>query len=153
MIWLSEKGKNYVLNEERMRKKITQMDGEIMLCQVRNQQSNLIGDFVSDNPTKTKEIINKRKRGLITNEEWNKWKKEVKIRKLTPRECLKLMGFSDDFKIVVSNTQAYRQAGNSIVVNIFEHLIQNILKELKPKEKPQEISVLKKYEKKYVLYF
>jgi len=63
------------------------------------------------------------------------------------------MGFSDDFKIVVSNTQAYRQAGNSIVVNIFEHLIQNILKELKPKEKPQEISVLKKYEKKYVLYF
>jgi len=41
------------------------------------------------------------------------------------------MGFSDDFKIVVSNTQAYRQAGNSIVVNVFEHLLPNILKELK----------------------
>ena len=39
-----------------------------------------------------------------------------KIRKLTPRECLRLMGFRDSFKIVVSDTQAYRQAGNSIIV-------------------------------------
>ncbi|MEG7978867.1 MAG: hypothetical protein NY202_03015, partial [Mollicutes bacterium UO1] len=37
----------------------------------------------------------------------------------------------DDFKIVVSNTQAYRQSGNSIVVNIFEHLLPNVFKELK----------------------
>jgi len=41
------------------------------------------------------------------------------------------MGFGDDFRIVVSNTQAYRQAGNSIVVNVFERLLPNILKELK----------------------
>src|SRR2546421_3432376 len=41
------------------------------------------------------------------------------------------MGFSDDFKIVVSNTQAYRQSGNSIVVNVFEHLLPNVFKELK----------------------
>lgn len=41
------------------------------------------------------------------------------------------MGFSDDFKIVVSNTQAYRQAGNSIVVNVFEHLLPKIFKELR----------------------
>ncbi len=44
--------------------------------------------------------------------------KGAKIRKLTPRECLRLMGFSDSFKIVVSDTQMYRQAGNSIVVNV-----------------------------------
>lgn len=37
-------------------------------------------------------------------------------RKLTPRECARLMGFPDDFKIVVSDTQAYRQFGNSVVV-------------------------------------
>lgn len=49
-----------------------------------------------------------------------------KIRKLTPRECLRLMGFDDTFKIVVSDTQAYRQAGNSIVVNV----LMNILKRL-----------------------
>ena len=37
-------------------------------------------------------------------------------RRLTPRECARLMGFNDDFKIVVSDTQAYRQFGNSVVV-------------------------------------
>ncbi len=41
-----------------------------------------------------------------------------RIRKLTPRECLRLMGFKDDFKIVVSDTQMYRQAGNSIVSDV-----------------------------------
>jgi len=49
---------------------------------------------------------------------------EEKIRKLTPRECLRLMGFSDDFKIVVSDTRMYQQAGNSIIVNIFIEIIK-----------------------------
>jgi DNA (cytosine-5)-methyltransferase 1 len=37
-------------------------------------------------------------------------------RRLTPRECARLMGFDDSFKIVVSDTQAYKQFGNSVVV-------------------------------------
>ena len=37
-------------------------------------------------------------------------------RRLTPRECARLQGFPDDFKIVVSDTQAYKQFGNSVVV-------------------------------------
>ena len=49
-----------------------------------------------------------------------------RIRKLTPRECLRLMGFSDDFKIVVSDTRMYQQAGNSIIVNIFIEIIKQI---------------------------
>lgn len=49
-----------------------------------------------------------------------------RIRKLTPRECLRLMGFSDDFKIVVSDTQAYKQAGNSIVVNVLMAILNEI---------------------------
>ena len=49
-----------------------------------------------------------------------------KIRKLTPRECLRLMGFGDDFKIEVSDTQMYRQAGNSIVVNVLIALFKQI---------------------------
>lgn len=49
-----------------------------------------------------------------------------RIRKLTPRECLRLMGFTDDFKIVVSDIQAYRQAGNSIVVNVLSEIIKEI---------------------------
>jgi len=41
-------------------------------------------------------------------------------RKLTPRECARLMGFPDTFKIPVSDTQAYRQFGNSVVVPVVE---------------------------------
>ena len=37
-------------------------------------------------------------------------------RRLTPRECARIQGFPDTFKIVVSDTQAYKQFGNSVVV-------------------------------------
>lgn len=52
--------------------------------------------------------------------------KGKKIRKLTPRECLRIMGFDDTFKIVVSDTQMYRQAGNSIVVNVLMAILKQI---------------------------
>lgn len=48
----------------------------------------------------------------------------TRVRKLTPRECLRLMGFDDRFKIVCSDTQMYKQAGNSIVSNIFIELLK-----------------------------
>lgn len=41
-------------------------------------------------------------------------------RRLTPRECARLMGFPDDWKIPVSDTQAYRQFGNAVAVPVFE---------------------------------
>ena len=47
--------------------------------------------------------------------------------KLTPRECLRLMGFSDHFKIVVSDTSMYQQAGNSIVVDVLINIMNSIL--------------------------
>lgn len=43
-------------------------------------------------------------------------------RRLTPRECARLMGFPDSFVIPVSDTQAYRQFGNSVVVPVVEFL-------------------------------
>jgi len=46
----------------------------------------------------------------------------INPRKLTPRECARLMGFPDTFKIPVSDTQAYKQFGNSVVVPIVEYL-------------------------------
>lgn len=49
-----------------------------------------------------------------------------RIRKLTPKECLRLMGFRDDFKQVVSDTQLYRQAGNSIVVDVLIALLKQM---------------------------
>ena len=56
--------------------------------------------------------------------------KPLKIRKLTPKECWRLMGFDDeDFEKaekVNSNTQLYKQAGNSIVVNVLEAILKNL---------------------------
>lgn len=57
--------------------------------------------------------------------------REVRIRKLTPRECYRLMGFDDeDFdraKEVNSETQLYKQAGNSIVVDVLEAIFKEML--------------------------
>ena len=57
--------------------------------------------------------------------------KNAKIRKLTPKECWRLMGFDDiDYEKaakVNSNTQLYKQAGNSIVVNVLEAILTNLL--------------------------
>ena len=49
-----------------------------------------------------------------------------RIRKLTPRECLRLMGFCDSFKIPVSDTQMYKQSGNSIVVDVLIGIVREI---------------------------
>ena len=57
---------------------------------------------------------------------FNKTKGVNGIRKLTPRECFRLMGFRDDFKIVVSDTAAYMEAGNSIVVDVLMALLKQL---------------------------
>ncbi|MFU7503339.1 MAG: DNA cytosine methyltransferase, partial [Candidatus Tisiphia sp.] len=49
-------------------------------------------------------------------------------RRLTPRECARLMGFPDDFKIVVSDTQAYKQFGNSVVIPVVREVAEYITK-------------------------
>ena len=51
-----------------------------------------------------------------------------RIRRLTPREALRLMGFTEEWKIVVSDTAMYQQAGNSIVVDVLIHIIDEIIK-------------------------
>jgi len=51
-------------------------------------------------------------------------------RRLTPRECARLQGFPDDFKIVVSDTQAYKQFGNSVVVPLMTNIAGLIVKKL-----------------------
>jgi len=43
-------------------------------------------------------------------------------RRLTPRECARLMGYPDDFRIPVSDTQAYKQFGNSVAVPVFREV-------------------------------
>lgn len=57
---------------------------------------------------------------------------DYRIRKLTPKECWRLMGFSDDefqraVDVGVSNSQLYKQAGNSIVVDVLMAIFKNLL--------------------------
>lgn len=59
---------------------------------------------------------------------------QYRIRRLTPLECWRLMGFDDsDYKkakeIGMSDTQLYKQAGNSIVVNVLQKILDKLLKE------------------------
>ena len=51
---------------------------------------------------------------------------ETKIRRLTPLECFRLMDFNPSFKWDVSDTQAYRQAGNSICVGVLVGIIKSL---------------------------
>jgi DNA (cytosine-5)-methyltransferase 1 len=55
--------------------------------------------------------------GVLTNQ---------KIRRLTPKECFKLMDFNESFKWNVSDSQAYKQAGNSIVVSCLVEIIKRL---------------------------
>jgi DNA (cytosine-5)-methyltransferase 1 len=48
------------------------------------------------------------------------------VRKLTPRECFRLMDFPDTFTWTVSDSQAYKQAGNSIVVNVLYKILKQL---------------------------
>lgn len=51
-------------------------------------------------------------------------------RRLTPRECARLQGFPDDFKIVVSDGQAYKQFGNSVVVPLITNVAELVSKKM-----------------------
>lgn len=53
-----------------------------------------------------------------------------RVRRLTPRECARLQGFSDDFVIPVSDAQAYKQFGNAVTVNVSEAVATSVRKEL-----------------------
>jgi DNA (cytosine-5)-methyltransferase 1 len=61
---------------------------------------------------------NPQKEGLLS--------EDYKIRRLTPRECFRLMDFPDSFTWNVSDSQAYKQAGNSIVVGVLEKIISKL---------------------------
>lgn len=58
-------------------------------------------------------------------------------RRLTPRECARLMGFPDTFQIPVSDTQAYRQFGNSVVVPVVQAIASRIIRCLKGETLPE----------------
>ena len=56
-------------------------------------------------------------------------------RRLTPRECARLQGFPDSFKIVVSDTQDYKQFGNSVVVPLMTAVAETVVAKMNELEK------------------
>ena len=163
--FLPKKGVEFVTKEKNLAKSFTQIDGDVQLCQKKNQQFNWHGDFVfqSEEDAEKRNIPDLEKcflsekvqkyvlasgtknfysrpeidldiaRPLLTTMHKmhragvdNYVTTQGRIRKLTPRECLRLMGFSDDFKIVVADTSMYQQAGNSIVVDVLIAILRKI---------------------------
>ena len=173
--FLREKGVKFVTSHKNREKSYTQVNGDIALCQKKNQQFNWHGDFVYHpvavdetfeeafdefifdvkdveekyylsekvakyvlaggtktfrTSTKTDldvarpllQTMHKMHRAGVDNYVTHKGR----IRKLTPRECLRLMGFKDSFKIVVSDTALYQQSGNSIVVDVLIAILKQM---------------------------
>lgn len=123
--YLGKKGFEFVTNPHY--KNRARVNREIIQTQKANQQFNWNGDFVFepiDEIKHNQEILDRAFVGTY----------EGKIgvaRQLTHRECMRLMGFPDNYKIVVPNVWAYRQAGNSIVVNVLEAITREVLKDVK----------------------
>lgn len=163
--FLPKKGVEFVTQKKNLEKKFTQIDGDIQLCQKKNQQFNWHGDFIFQSeedankhliPDLEKYYLSEKvKKYVLASGTKNFYSKpsvdldiarpllttmhkmhragvdnyvttEGRLRKLTPRECLRLMGFSDNFKIVVSDTSMYQQAGNSIVVDVLIAILKQI---------------------------
>src|SRR5574344_145341 len=150
--FLKEKGFQFITKSINHQKSYTQINGDIQLCQKRNQQFNWHGDFIfypySNNieSNEYKPLIhklsdaeeryyveNKFSHYICPNNNYNMVCETSIVdmskglfRKLTPRECLRLMGFNDSYDIVVSDTVAYKQSGNSIVVDVLMALLKQI---------------------------
>lgn len=97
------------------------LNGKIARCQVACQQYNWFGDmrFESDIPERLESDPR------VFKGEFHGQRGVTRC--LTPRECLRLMGYGDDFKIVVPDPQMWRQSGNSIAVNVIQRVIEAIV--------------------------
>lgn len=65
-----------------------------------------------------------------------------KVRRLTPRECARLQGFPEDFKIEVSDTQAYKQFGNAVTVDVAYYVAKSINHAIKINNTDNEVQEL-----------
>ncbi|MBE6114487.1 MAG: DNA cytosine methyltransferase [Erysipelotrichaceae bacterium] len=113
-----EKGFKWITKPLSLKKRVS-INGKIARTQAANQQFNWCGDMIFES-IGNRVFSDKIYKGYYNGE-------YGVARKLTPRECLRLMGFNDDFKIVVPDNKMYRQSGNSIVVNILEAIIDSII--------------------------
>ena len=117
--YLAQKGFDFVTTHPTR----AQVGLDVMTCQKANQQFNWNGTFIFEplSDKHTPEILDRAYIG--------EWKGQRGVcRMFTPRECLRLMGFPDSYKIVVNDHMAWRQSGNSIVVNVLKAMMKEIIK-------------------------
>lgn len=117
--YLGQKGFEFVTTHPTR----AQVGRTIQKCQKANQQFNWNGDFIFEPISKkhTPEILQRAYVGT-----WNN--QQGVIRQYTPRECLRLMGFPEDFVMLHSDIVMWRQSGNSIVVDVLIALVNELLK-------------------------
>lgn len=127
--YMGEGGFTWITTYEKHKRR-SRVNQDIIGCQTANQQDNWIGDFRIEHPLPEHYAD---ERIFIGKYDFKDGKGMVDAvgRKLTPRECLRLMGFSDKFRIVVDDHQAYHQAGNSIVVPVLKEIIKTLIPYLK----------------------
>ena len=107
-------------------------DLQYLELQINNKKEIMIGAvrgrYCTDKKTEQKLEINKcgTSNTITCVQKDNVVVKNKKIRRLTPRECFRLMDFPDSFTWPVSDSQAYKQAGNSIVVNVLYKILKNL---------------------------
>ena len=119
--YLGRKGFEFVTNPKYRNR--ARVNRKIIQTQKANQQFNWNGDFIFEpfDPIRHNQDIQARAYlGIYKNQKGY-------CRQLSYRECMRLMGYPDSYKIVVPNIHAYRQAGNSIVVNVLECLVKAII--------------------------
>lgn len=155
--FLKFKGVRFVTRKINHIKSYTQINGNVLLCQKRNQQFNWHGDFIYHPKLKEDSLTPESDQTLFDLRECEEDyytdnhpenyairfdsngkfhlqkvnKKDIdanygRFRKLTPRECLRLMGFDDSFKICVPDTAIYKQAGNSIIVDVLIAILKQL---------------------------
>ena len=155
----------FIIRKKNLEKKFTQIDGEVQLCQKKNQQFNWHGDFVFQSEEEAKAnnikdlekyfLSEKVKKYVLSSGTKNFYSKpevdldiarpllttmhkmhragvdnyvttDGRLRKLTPRECLRLMGFPDSFIMPHNDNIMWRQSGNSIVVDVLMKIVQQL---------------------------
>ncbi len=115
--YLGQKGFEWATSKSKNKNK-TRVNRDIIGCQTANQQDNWIGDLRVEYP---KQSHYNDPRIYIGEYEGH----PAVARKMTPNECVRLMGF-EHFRIVVNDIKMYRQAGNSIAVPVLNALIKQL---------------------------
>ena len=122
--YLGKKGFEWITDPKKNLRR-SRVNQDVIGCETANQQDNWIGDFRVEHPQPWHYNDDRIYIGQFDFKDGNGLVDAVG-RKMTPRECMNLMGFDNTFNIVVNDSIAYRHAGNSIVVPVLKVLIQSL---------------------------